>query len=408
MGRFWLYWFSASVSYLGDGIRFAALPLLAAALSPQPADVATVAVAAGLPWLLFGLFAGLLVDRLPRLPLMSVMQAARTVLAFAIAGLVAASFMSIHLLAAMVFLLGACEVVYDVASHAALPQIVERDRIQSANSRLMTAEVVTFEFIGPLLGAALFSVAVVIPFTVDAAAFAVSTFFLLLLVRRTPQANRPMPTDGNRSSIVHEFLEGFRWFTSQRLIRSLTLLGAGINLGLAGFFAMLVLLAQEELGLEPTGYGLLIAIGAVGAFGAGLVADRLTSVIVRRHVCMASGPVIALCILVAALSGNAVVTAGTILVFSGMVMFFNVVAVSLRQLITPDELLGRVLSVHRFLCWGAMPVGAALAGLIGEIYGVRAAVAASGFAILGASVFVLPELWRSRSQYSGTATSQLS
>lgn len=408
MDRFWLYWFSASVSYLGDGIRFAALPLLAAALSPRPADVAIVAVAAGLPWLLFGLFAGLLVDRLPRLLLMSVMQVARTALTFGIAGLVATGLMSIQLLATLVFLLSACEVVYDVASHAALPQIVERARIQSANSRLMTAEVVTFEFIGPVLGAVLFSVAVAIPFTVDAVTFAVSSFVLLLLVRRIPKASRETPEQASGVSIVQEFLDGFRWFTSQRLIRSLTLLGAGINLGLEAVFALLVLLAQGELGLEPAGYGLLIAIGAVGAFGAGLIADRLSSDLMRGCVCMATGPVIALCVLVVAWSDHVVVTAAAIFVFSGMVMLFNVVAMSLRQLITPDELLGRVLSVHRFFCWGAIPVGAALAGLIGEIYGVRAAIATGGIIVLVFSVFMLPDLWRSRDQYSGASVSRLS
>lgn len=396
MDGFRLYWFSASVSYLGDGVRFAAVPLLAAALSPRPADVAAVAVAEGLPWLLFGLFVGVLVDRLPRLSLMSVMQLARTVLTFAIAALVATDSMSIPLLAAAVFALSSCEVVYDVASHAALPQIVERERIQLANSRLMTAEVVTFEFIGPVLGAVLFSLAVVIPFTVDAATFAISTLCLLLLVRRLPRTNRATPTDGNESSIVQEFIEGVRWFSSQRFVRSLTLLGAGVNLGLAGFYAMLVLFAQDELGLGPTGYGLLIATGAVGAIGAGLVADRLTSDVARGRICLLSGPVIAVCLLVTAWSDSVLVTAAAIFVFCGAVMVFNVVAMSLRQLVTPDELLGRVLSVHRFLCWGAFPVGAALAGLIGEIFGVRAAVAAGGMAILLVCIFVLPTLPRNR------------
>jgi MFS family permease len=392
--RFWLYWFSASVSYLGDGVRFAALPLLAAALSPQPADVAAVAVAVGLPWLVFGLFAGVLVDRLPRLPLMCIMQLARTILTFAIAGLVATYSMSIPLLMAAVFVLSSCEVVYDVASHAALPQIVERERIQSANSRLMTAEVATFEFIGPVLGAALFSISVVVPFTVDAATFAVSTFCLLLLVRRGPQTQRAALTNGTGASIRQEFLEGIRWFASQRFVRSLTLVGAAVNLGLACFYAMLVLLAQNELGLGPMGYGLLIATGAVGALGAGLISDRLVSDTVRGRICLLSGPVIAVCLLVTAWSDNVSVTAAAILVFCGVVMIFNVVAMSLRQLVTPDELLGRVLSVHRFLCWGAIPAGAALAGLIGEILGVRAAVAAGGIAILLIFISVLPTLTR--------------
>jgi predicted MFS family arabinose efflux permease len=325
---------------------------------------------------------------------MSVMQLARTVLTFGIAGLVATDSMSIPLLAAVVFVLSSCEVVYDVASHAALPQIVERQRIQSANSQLMTAEAVTFEFIGPVLGATLFSLAVVIPFTVDAATFAVSTLCLLLLVRRVPRTNRATQLNGSDSSIVQEFFEGVRWFASQRLVRSLTLLGAGVNLGLGAFFAMLVLLAQNELGLGPTGYGILIATGAVGAVGAGLVADRLTSDVMRRSICLLSGPVIAVCLFVTAWSGSVLVTAAAILVFSGAVMFFNVVAMSLRQLVTPDELLGRVLSVHRFLCWGALPAGAALAGLIGEIFGVRAAIAAGGMTILVACIFVLPDFSR--------------
>ena len=382
MSRFGLYWSSATASYLGDGVRFAALPLLAASLSSSPGDVALVSVAVGLPWLLFGLVAGVIVDRVQRARLMATVQAARAAVGGALVVTVATGRLTIPLLVLLVFLLCTCEVLYDVAAHAVLPAIVERPRLQWANGRLITAEVVTFEFAGPALGGVLFAVAAALPFAVDAATFLASAVLLLLVARGL--AGTATPSTGAVHaplSIGTELLEGFRWFWGQQLVRALTLLAVAINLGAGGFYAILVLFVQRELSFGPAGYGLLIAVSAAGSVAAGLLADRVSTGRDRRLVVVLAAPAVSACFAAIAARPDVTLTATAMVAFGFAVTLTNVIAVSLRQLVTPDNILGRVTSVHRFLCWGALPLGAAAAGAVGDALGVRAAVAACAVAV---------------------------
>jgi len=160
-----------------------------------------VAAAAGLPWLLFGLVAGVIVDRIERARAMALLQVARGALTVVLVVGVTTGRLSIALLAAFVFLLGSCEVVVDVASHAILPALVGRDRLQWANSRLITAEVVTFEFVGPALGGVLFAVSVAGPFLLDAASFLVSGVMLLSVARRLHGTRTVARSDPRGSSV---------------------------------------------------------------------------------------------------------------------------------------------------------------------------------------------------------------
>ena len=182
------------------------------------------------------------------------------------------------------------------------------------------------------------------------------------------------------STIGKELLEGFRWFRGQALIRSLTLVAVAVNLGAGGFYAILVLFAQRELSIGPAGYGLLIAVGAAGSVAAGVVADKVTAGRDRRRLVVLTAPAVCACFAVTAARPNVLVTAAAMVAFGFVVTLANVVAVSLRQLLTPDAMLGRVIAVHRFLCWGALPLGAALAGLVGNALGVRAAMATCALA----------------------------
>lgn len=377
--RFALFWTSATTSYLGDGIRFAALPLLAASLSSSPGEVAAVAVAGGLPWLLFGLVAGVAVDRVDRLLLMVVTQIGRAAIGVALVAGTALGGMTIVGLVALVFLLYTFDVVHDIAFNSALPAVVDRSRLQWANGRLITAEVVTFEFAGPALGGVLFAASPALPFAVDGATFAVSAVLLLLVARgstATPQAaERP-------TSIRADLVEGLRWFWGQRVIRSLTGVAVAVNLAAGGFYAVLVLFVGVDLGLGPAGYGVLLAVGALGSVLGGAVAGRLTTGRRRRTTVLLTAPVTAACFALIAATGSVVLVGAAMIVFGFAVTLANVVMVSLRQLITPDAILGRVMSVHRFFCWGALPVGAAVAGVVGEVWGVRAAIVACGLLVV--------------------------
>jgi len=378
--RYPLYLTSTACSYLGDGMRVTALPLLAVSLSAGPREVAAVAAAAGLPWLLFGLPAGVLVDRLPRARLMAALQAIRGGLgAAAVVGVLTGS-IGVAALAILAFLLGSCEVVFDIASHAILPELVSRQRLPRANGSLIVAHVTAFDFVGPLLGGVLFTVAAALPLAMDAATFVVSAVLLYVIARSTAAA--PQAVDVAREALWRQLAEGLRWFARAPLIRTLTLLTTSINLGLGGFYAVLVLFARDELGLGPTGYGVLLAVGAIGSVVAGALAGALRRGRDHRLVALLAAPAVAVCFTAMALFPDHVSTGVAMVLFGLAVSLFNVVGMSVRQTQVPTAILGRVLSVHRMLCWGAVPVGAMLAGTVAATAGLRWAVGACAAAVV--------------------------
>jgi hypothetical protein len=394
---FWLYWASTTTSYLGDGIRFVALPLLAATLTSSPAQVASVALAAGLPWPVFGLAAGVVVDRLDKNQLLLSTQAMRAALGFVTAFGVATGHVSLVLLAVFAFTLSIGEVFYDIALHSYLPALVPEAMLQRANSRLITAETVVFEFAGPAAGGFLFARITSLPFFADAATFGFSAGILWVLgCRARPSAPPgPAPPDPiGRNSVRAELGDGLRWFWSHTLVRSLTFVAAANNLGLGGLYAVLVLFVKNSTGRGAGAYGFLIALGAIGSVAGGLAVSRLTGPGPRRAITIGTAPVIGLLLFAIAGSANYLATALCLIVSGLVVTQQNIVAISLRQALIPATLIGRVTSVHRVICWGVLPLGALLSGLAGQVLGVRAAIGACGAAVLLLSVIILPGLLR--------------
>lgn len=396
-GQFLRYWISATCSYLGDGVRITALPLLAASLSSSPIQVAAVSAAGGVPWLVFGLPAGVLVDRVPRVPLMTLLQAVRGVAGgLAVIGMLSGR-INIAALAALAAVLGTCEVFFDIASHALLPALVPTHRLQWANGRLIGAEVATSEFAGPALGGALFAVAAASPFAVDAGTFFISAALLATLAAATADGALP-PANGEREPMLRQMLAGLRWFARAPLIRTLTLLAASINLGAGGFYAVFVLFARNKLALGAAGYGLLVAVSALGSLTAAAAAERIQSGSARRLICLWTAPVVALCFGIIAAVPERLVTVAAMVTFGFAVTLFNIVTVSLRQALTRADVLGRVLSVHRLLCWGALPVGAVMAGAVASAAGLRWALAACASTVLVTGLATLDRQLASGSQ----------
>jgi hypothetical protein len=397
---FWLYWSSTTTSYLGDGIRFVALPLLAATLTSSPAQVASVTLAAGLPWPLFGLIAGVAVDRLDKNRVLLSTQALRAALGFGTAFGVATGHVSLVFLVVFAFILNIGEVFYDIALHSYLPAIIGEAMLQRANSRLVTAETVVFEFAGPAAGGFLFARIIALPFFADAATFGLSAVILWALgpsIRpSTDISAEPGPV--RRNSVRSELTDGLRWFWSHRLVRSLTFVAAANNLGLGGLYAILVLFVKNDIGRGPDAYGLLIALGAIGSMAGGLAVSRMTGPGPRRAVIAGTAPVTALTLFVIAGSANYLATAFSLIVCGLVVTQVNVVAISLRQALIPAALIGRVTAVHRVVCWGVLPLGALLSGLTGQVFGVRVAIGACGAAVMLLSVIILPGLLRIAAQ----------
>ena len=354
-------WAASTISNLGDGVTLVAGPLLAASLTRDPALVAGLTFAQQLPWLLFSLPSGALVDRLDRRLLMGTVDAFRAVVIGVLGLAVLGGWASLPLMYAAFFLLGTAETLFANASLAILPSVVPKESLEKANGRLFAAELVTNQFAGGPIGGALFAVAAAIPFLLDAGTFAASAALILALRGRF----RPTRPEGSAEiGLVGEITEGIGWLARHRLLLVLAImLGAG-NFTFSATFSILVLFAQDDLGLGSVGYGLLLtAMGVGGLFGS-LLAERIGGWLGTGRalflVALIEGPTFGAIVL----SGNPFVV-GALLALDGLVAFaWNVLTFALRQVLIPDVLLGRVTSVYRLVGVGSGAIGALIGGLL--------------------------------------------
>jgi predicted MFS family arabinose efflux permease len=361
--NYWKLWTASTVSNLGDGVSLAALPLLAATLTRDPRLVAGLATAAALPWLLFALISGALVDRLDRRRVMWVVDLARGGLVAVIAIAVFTDRASIVLLYVVAFCLGTAETLFDNAAQAIMPNLVERDQLETANGRQYSAELVSNAFVGPPLGSLLFSTALAAPFWVDSASFVVAAALVAMI-----RVSRPIPNGATASreqrSLFREIADGIRWLNAHHLLRTLALLLGTVNF--AGQMAMgtFVLFTQDRLGVSERRYGLMLASLAAGGVVGGLVAGRLTRRVGQARsllVVLAGSSVL---LVVIGLTRDPVFVAALLAMNGLLGVWWNVITVSLRQQIIPDELLGRVNSVYRTVGWGSIPLGALAGGFL--------------------------------------------
>ncbi|MEV0424922.1 MFS transporter [Micromonospora sp. NPDC050495] len=416
-----LLWSAAVASRFGDALRTPALALLAVALTRDPRAIAAVTVAGQLPPLLFGLLGGAYADRWDRRRTMAVVDGARAVLVAALAVLVGTGRAGIAVLAAVAFLLATLGTLFDAASFAMLPSLVPPAALPTANGRLQAGTAVAGGFLGAPLAGLLFALAAALPFTVDALTFALAALLTLALTPTPPPPPPPTPVRRScscggdesgekgctanhnpkidagrgggargRGSVWGEAWEGVRWVRGDRVLWTVTVATAGSNLAISGLMAVLVLYALEVLRVPPAGYGLFMAGvvlgGLVGALVAGRLAARFGTRPALRGVLLAQ--TVALTGFAAArhpLAGGAALAC-----FAAGTTVWNSLWAAYGQRHVPPELLGRVGAAQRVVGVASAPVGAALAGLAGQAYGV----APVGWAAAGVFLLVTAGTWR--------------
>ena len=385
--QYWKVWTASAISNLGDGVSLTAGPLLAAALTRDPVLVAGVAFAQRVPWLLFPLLSGALVDRLDRRRVMGYVDVARTALIGTLGVAVLSGEAGLPLMYAIFFLMGTLETLFDNASQAIIPAVVARDRLERANSRLYAAELVSNQLAGPPLGGFLFSVAVAVPFLLDAGTFGAAAALILAL---RGKFRPPRPEDAPPTTLVGEIGEGIRWLWNHRLIRTLAIMLGVFNITFAATDAIYVLFAQEVLGLGSFGYGVLVTSGAVGGLIGSLIADRIIARLGSGRALQASVLISSVVLAAIALSESAFVVWAMFLLVGITVVVWNVITVSFRQAVVPEGIFGRVNSVYRLLGWGGMSVGALLGGLLARSFGLTTPFWVGAGVLLAMSVVTLP------------------
>lgn len=352
---------------MADGLVMVALPWLVTMLTRDPLLIAAVATAQRLPWLLFALPAGVWTDRTDRRSLMVRADLVRIVLmAFTVVMVVSQAKLpvpddsgpaAILSLALIAFLFGSAEVIRDNAAQTILPSIVAHGDLERANGQMWSAEQVTGHFVGPPLAGLLIATSIALPFGVNASIYALSALLIWLI------ALPPRRIVATRS-FLPSLLEGLRWIWRNPLILRLAVSLGVINAVFIGGMAVLVLYAQEVLGLSAPEYGLLLTFGALGGIAGGLLAPALARRLGMTRSLLAALVTFVAVNLMLALFSSPVLTCLALFSEAAAGMLWNVVTVSYRQRLIPDDLLGRVNSAYRFFGWGAMPFGAMGAGAL--------------------------------------------
>ncbi|MEU6852985.1 MFS transporter [Actinacidiphila alni] len=383
-------WAASGVSGLGDGVYLAALPLLASSLTHDPFTLSLVAATALVPWLLFGLIGGALVDRWDRRRTMWTVDAGRAVLLAV--PVVAAAFdvLSIPLLVGVAFLLGTGQLLFDTAAQAYIPELLSREPagLRVANSRLQATTSAGEGFVGPPTGSVLFTIGRAVPFALDALSFALSA----ILIRTLPAGPKAAEaTKAARAGIWAEARAGASYVFHHRVLLGLALRPAIGNIAFMAGEGVLVLFAHERLHISSSGYGLLLACEAVGGLAGSTFAGRIGERLGTGGALTATAAVEGLALLGFAVSPGAV-PAGCCLAVLGAAMGATMVlGATVRQSIVPAELMGRVTAVTRLLAVSAAPLGALLGGFLASSYGLRAPFLV-GSALLMAMTFVTASL----------------
>ena len=366
-------WAGQTVSQLGSQVTQLALPLTAAlTLEATAWQMGVLGAAAFAPFLLFGLFAGVWVDRLPRRRILVAADLGRALLLGLIPLAAQLGVLRIELLCAVGFLAGVLTVFFDVAYQSYLPALVDRSQLVEGNAKLEVSRSVA-QVGGLGVGGALVQLLTApVAIAVDALSFLASAVFLATIRCAEPRA----PAD-TRPNIWTEIREGLGVVLGNPLLRAIAGCTATANLFSNIGMAVYVLYVTRELGVTPALLGVVFAAGSGGALVGALLASRIADWI-------GLGPTIVGVALLFPLGGLLVVVAGgpplvvaAILIaaqaatnFCGPV--YNVNQVSLRQAITPDRLQGRTNATMRFVVWGTIPIGALVGGFLGDAIGLRA------------------------------------
>ncbi|QMU68505.1 MFS transporter [Streptacidiphilus sp. P02-A3a] len=373
-GRFARLWAASTTSALGSGLATIATPLLIASRTSDPLLVSGAAAVAWLPWLLFALPGGVLVDRVDRRRLMLTVDWVRVVAMGVLAVAVLTGRATTTLLYLVLFAINTGEIVFRSASQAMVPAVVPRARLERANGWLIGGTTLMQQMVAGPLGGFLFVVAASIPYFVNAGTYAVSAILIGLVTGVYRAAPRPGSAAAvrERRSVRAEISEGFRWLVRQRLLRTMAVLIGLLNVTLTAATAVLVLVARERLHLGSVGYGLLFTSMAVGGVLGSVVGDRLISRVtatwtIRVGLLVEAGLHLAL-----AASHSAYLIGFALFAFGVHGSLWSIVAGSLRQRLTPPHLLGRVGSTNLFIAAGGNCVGALLGGVVAARFGLTA------------------------------------
>lgn len=374
-------WTAETISVFGSQFYLMAMPLAAVImLNATASEMGLLFAVEMLPFLLFGLFAGVLADRMRRRSIMIVCDFGRAIVLAAIPVTWYFDLLSWPVMFGVAFSAGAFTAFFDIAYQAYLPVLVRRSQLLDANSKLETSRA-SSQVAGPsIAGLVVDALGAPLAMVADSISFVGSAIFLLRVKKK-----EVVEKIGGHKPIISEIREGLSIVFSNRTLRGIAGCTATGNLFGSMAYAIMMLFMVDTLSLSPSWIGLVFAVGAVGGVVGALTSSRVVASLGLGRAIVVSAalsglPVI---LMILAYPENAIFVLMPLQFAGGYLMvLYNVNQVSLRQSITPDELQGKMNATMRFLVWGVFPAGGLMGGILGEILGLRATILISGVGVL--------------------------
>jgi MFS family permease len=385
------FWLSSGATFTAEQVREFAIPLIAiSALQASAVDLGVLGALQWLPFLVLALPLGVVIDRHRRRGILLVSEASRALIAIALTLLVAAGALSLPLLFVAVVALGVFATVFEVGYQSVIPSLVPRDRLAAANARVQ-ATAAAAEIGGPgLAGAMLQVLSAGAALAATAGAYLVSAGALAAM--RGAESTPPRV----RRRFLVELREGARHVIADPYLRANVGFSALYNPFAQWVTLLLTLYAVTDLGMSSAQVGVIFSLGAAGAVVGAATASRVAARTTIGRIMVACASVECVALLCTAAvppdigAGLAVAMLGILLALNGAgTAMSSVLLITIRQMRTPDALLGRVNATMRTVSYGTIPIGALAGGLVGEWLGTRAGILVGAVLCLGTVAWVM-------------------
>ncbi len=352
-----LLWSGQVISNMGSQVSQLAFPLFILLLTHSPVLAGLAGALRAFPYLVFSLPAGALIDRWDRKRVMILCDAGRALALASIPIAFAFGLLTIAQLFVVSFVEGTLYVFFNIAEVACLPRVVAKEQLPAANAQNLATDGIT-SLVGPPLSGLLYGIASILPFLADAVSYVVSVLSLFF-IKTEFQGERAAA----RRGLWIEIKEGLSWLWHQPIIRFMAILTGGNNLLGAGSILVIIVLAQH-MHASPFTIGLIFAIGGIGAILGAIIAPPLQKRLSFGQAIIITSWLFGLLTLLYIFAPNPLVLGIiTALLFVGGPIY-NVVSVSYRLVLIPDQLQGRVNSAFRLIAFCGQPLGLAVTGVL--------------------------------------------
>ena len=393
--------FSASViSNLSDGLLAVAAPLLAISLTKDPILISMLSAFVMLPWLLFAIPIGLIVDRTDKRLLITFTNSMRFITAGLVALAISTDTITIYWLLLATFLIGTCEVATDTAAQSLIPVILDKKNFEKANSRMNIAETVIQNFIGAPLSGFLYATAIVLPFILNSLGFLIAAIFVLMIpAHLISHGSSEAKKEEEKESFVSEIKFGLNYLWNDRPLRRLVATTTSLGFFYSLSTSTLILFITQTLAVPAKFFGVLMAGAGSGAVLGGILTPALSKKFGRGRVLSIAIFLSSITVIFQGLAPNVWIFGVIGFISSFAITNWNILLMSCYQVLIPSELYGRIHGARRTFVWGVMPIGAFVGGVIAHS-GLRVPLLVGGIATTLISLSAFRFIYRLGNQTS--------